>query len=97
MTSHPGFELTWMCPETLNGGSPSRLPAGTPAQVVIASHVLVTTKGGRSVLFIKVAKDTAKKLAHVKSAALLLRLTVRNASKASPQTTTVLSKVTLAH
>jgi hypothetical protein len=81
----------------ISGTAATGLPAGTPAQIVIASHVLVTTKGGRSMLVIKLPKRTAKKLSHLKSASLLLRLSVHNASKASPQTTTVLSKVTLSH
>jgi PKD domain len=81
----------------ISGTPATGLPSGTPAQIVLASHVLVTTKGGRSVLFIKLSKSTAKKLSHAKSAALLLRLTVHNASKGAPQSTTVLSKVTLSH
>ncbi|HEY1834310.1 MAG TPA: PKD domain-containing protein [Solirubrobacteraceae bacterium] len=81
----------------ISGTAATGLPAGTSAQIVLASHVLVTTKGGRSVLVIKLPKSTAKKLSHLKSASLLLRLSVHNASKSSPQTTTVLSKVTLSH
>jgi hypothetical protein len=78
------------------GGSPAtRLPAGTPPQLVIAKAVLITTKAGHSTVAIKFSKTVAKRLSHAHKLSLLLRLVVRNAAK-SPASTTVLSKVTLA-
>jgi hypothetical protein len=78
------------------GGSPATgLPAGSAPQLVIAKAILVTTKGGHSAVHIVFSKRTAARLAHVHKLPLMLSLTVRNAAAGVPQTTTVLSSVTL--
>lgn len=70
------------------------LPQGTPQQVVVAKALVVTTKGGHSKLKITFSKATAKRLRHLRSASLLVRLIVRNSAG---NLTTVLSKITLSH
>jgi hypothetical protein len=78
------------------GGAPAvGLPAGSPAEVVIAKAILVTTKGGRSAVHIAFSKSTAAHLAHARKVALMLRLIVRNAATSRPLTTTVVTSVTL--
>jgi PKD domain/Phosphate-induced protein 1 conserved region len=77
------------------GAPATGLPAGTPPMVVIAKALLVTTKGGHSTIDIKFSKLVAAKLKHARSAPLMVRLIVRNASSSSPATTTVLSSVKL--
>ena len=78
------------------GGAPATgLPAGSPAELVIAKAILVTTKGGRSAVHINFSKRTAARLARAHKVSLMLRLIVRNAAKSNPVTTTVLSSVTL--
>lgn len=78
------------------GGAPARgLPQGTPSALVIGRALLVTTKGGHSSLHIKFAKKTVARLRGVHRLVLTLRLVVRNAASKDPQTTTVLSTVTL--
>jgi hypothetical protein len=62
---------------------------------VIGKAVLVTTKGGHSVIRIKFSKSVAAHLGHAHSIPLMLRLTVRNAAAKNPATTTVLSTITL--
>jgi PKD domain len=71
------------------------LPAGSPAELVIAKAILVTTKGGHSAVHIQFSKRTAARLAHVHKVSLMLRLIVRNAASSNPATTTVVSSVTL--
>jgi PKD domain len=78
----------------LHGPLAAGLPAGTPAQVVIAKALLVTTKAGRNTIKIKFGRVTAKRLRRLHKAPLMLRLILRNGSAA---TTTVLSKLTLSH
>ncbi len=78
-------------------GTPATgLPAGTAPQLVIAKAVIVTTKGGRSTVHIKFPKKVAARLKNAHNVPLMLRMVVRNASSASPQTSTVLSAITLA-
>jgi hypothetical protein len=79
----------------ISGTPATGLPAGTPAEVVIAKAILVTTKGGRGAMHIKFPKKTAARLAHVNKLSLMLRLFVRNAASRNPTTTTVISAVTL--
>jgi hypothetical protein len=79
----------------ISGTPATGLPAGSPAEMVIAKAILVTTKGGRSAVHIKFSKSTAARLAHVKKVPLMLRLIVRNASSTDPATTTVVSAITL--
>jgi hypothetical protein len=79
----------------ITGTPATGLPAGSPAEVVIAKAILVTTKGGRSAVHIQFSKRTAAKLAHVSKASLTLRMIVRNAATSDPATTTVVTAVTL--
>jgi hypothetical protein len=77
------------------GGAPAfGLPAGTPAQVVIAKAILVTTKAGRNTVDIQFSKRTAARLKRVHKVSLMLRLVVHNAAS-HPATATVLSTVVL--
>ncbi len=76
----------------LHGPLATGLPQGTPAQVVIAKALLVTTKAGRNTLKIQFGKVTAKRLHRLHKVPLILRLILRNAGGG---TTTVLSKLTL--
>ncbi len=79
----------------ITGTLATELPAGTPSELVIAKAILVTTKAGHSAVHIEFSKRTAARLAHVHKVSLMLRMTVRNAAKSNPITTTVLSNVTL--
>lgn len=79
----------------ISGSPAADLPDGSPAELVIAKAILVTTQGGHSAVHIQFSKRTASRLAHVHKLSLMLRLIVRNASATSPATTTVLSNVTL--
>jgi hypothetical protein len=79
-------------------GSPATgLPAGSPAEVVIAKAILVTTAGGRSAVHIIFSKRTGARLARLHKASLMLRLVVRNAGVGvgDSLTTTVLTAATL--
>jgi hypothetical protein len=78
----------------ITGAPATGLPAGSPAETVIAKAILVTTKGGHNALHIEFSKRTATRLASVHKLALMLRLVVRNAAK-SPLSTTVLGNITL--
>ena len=79
------------------GGTPATgLPAGTPPQLVVAKAILVTTKGGHSVVHVKFSKAVAARLRHAHSVPLMLRLVVRNANSTDPLSTTVVSSVKLA-
>ncbi len=78
------------------GGAPAfGLAPGTPAQVVIAKAILVTTKAGSSTVDIQLSKHTAARLKRLHKVSLLLRLMVHNAGAHSNATTTVLSTVVL--
>jgi hypothetical protein len=78
------------------GGTPATgLPAGSPAETVIAKAILVTTKGGHNAVHIAFSKRTAARLAHAHKLSLMLRLIVRNAATSNPTTTTVVSNFTL--
>lgn len=79
----------------ISGTPATGLPAGSPAEVVIAQAILVTTKGGRGAVHIKFSKATAARLARAKKVPLTLRMIVRNAASTDPATTTVVSAVTL--
>jgi PKD domain len=68
------------------------LPQGTPAQMVIAKALLVTTSAGRNTLKIQFGRITARRLRRLHTVPLMLRLNLRNAGGG---TTTVLSKITL--
>jgi len=78
----------------LHGPLATGLPTGTPAQVVIAKALLVTTKAGRNTIKIQFGRVTAKRLRRLHKVPLMLRLILRNGSAGS---TTVLSKLTLSH
>jgi hypothetical protein len=81
----------------ISGSPATGLPAGSPAEVVIAKAILVTTKGGRSAVHILFSKRTDARLAHVHKVSLMLRLVVRNAGVGigDSLTTTVLTAATL--
>ncbi len=79
----------------LHGPAATGLAKGTPAQIVIAKAILVTTKGGHSSYKIKFSKSTAQRLRKLHKVSLMIRMVVHNAS--SPVATTVLSTVNLAH
>jgi hypothetical protein len=79
----------------ISGAPAVGLPAGSPAEVVIAKAILVTTKGGHSAVHIAFSKLTDARLAHVHKVSLMLRLIVRNAASIDPLTTSVVSSATL--
>lgn len=79
----------------LHGPAATGMAPGSVPSIVIAKAILVTTKGGRNAVKIKFGKKTASKLRKLRSVPLTIRLIVRNASSHSPQTTTVISTVTL--
>jgi hypothetical protein len=79
----------------LKGPAATGLAKGTPAQIVIAKAILVTTKGGHSSYRIKFSKATSAHLRKLRKVSLMIRLVVHNAS--SPVATTVLSTVNLGH
>jgi PKD domain len=81
----------------ISGPTATGLPASSPAQVIVAKAILVTTKGGHSTYDIKFSKRTAARLGRLHKVSLTLRLTVRNAAQGSLTTTTVLSTVNLSH
>ena len=81
----------------ISGSRATNLPVGSPAELVIAKAILVTTKGGRNTVDIQFSKRTAARLAKLHKVTLLLRLIVRNAASHNPATTTVLSPITLTH
>ncbi len=76
----------------LHGSPATGLPAGTPAQLVIAKAILVTTKAGGSTMKIQFGKVTAARLHKLHNVSLMLRLVVRSPTGG---VTTVLSKVSL--
>jgi hypothetical protein len=79
----------------ISGTLATGLPAGSPAEIVIAKAILVTTKGGRNTVDIQFSKRTAARLGRLHKVTLMLRLIVRNAASHDPATTTVLSPITL--
>jgi PKD domain len=79
----------------ISGAPAVGLAPGSPAEIVIAKALLVTTKGGHSAIHMQFSKQTASRLAHVHKLSLMLRLIVRNAASSNPATTTVISSVTL--
>jgi len=78
----------------ITGAPAVGMAPGTPAQLIIAKAVLVTTQAGRSTVDIQFPKRTAARLKRLHKVTLTLRLIVRNASR-TPASTTVLSTVTL--
>jgi hypothetical protein len=81
----------------IHGATATGLPKGTPRLIVVGTAVLVTTKAGQGTIRIKFSSRTAARLSHTRNLKLTLRLFARNASRQSPQTTTVLSTVVLNH
>jgi hypothetical protein len=79
----------------IHGATATGLPAGSPRLIVVGTAVLVTTKAGQGTIRIKFSSRTAARLAHTRKLKLTLRLFARNASRQSPQSTTVLSSVVL--
>jgi hypothetical protein len=79
----------------VKGATATGLPAGTPKSIVVGSAVLVTTKAGHGTIRIKFTSRAAARLKHTRKLKVMLRLFARNASRQSPQTTTMLSTVVL--
>lgn len=80
------------------GGAPATgLPEGAASERVIASAVLVTTKGGHNVVRILFSKHTAERLNKLGRVALTLRMVAHNATSAKPVSVTVMRTVTLVH
>jgi hypothetical protein len=79
----------------IHGATATGLPTGTPRSIVVGTALLVTTKAGQGTIKIKFSPRTAARLKHTHKLTLTLRLFARNASRQSPQTTTVLSTVVL--
>ena len=79
----------------VKGATATGLPAGTPKSIVVGSAVLVTTRAGHGTIRIKFSSRAAARLKHTRKLKVLLRLFARNASRQSPQTTTMLSTVVL--
>ncbi len=71
------------------------LPAGTPKSIVVGSAVLVTTRAGHGTIRIKFSSHAKARLKRVHRLKVMLRLFARNASRPTPQTTTMLSTVVL--
>ena len=81
----------------LSGAPATGLPAGSSGEVVIAKAILVTTKGGRSIISIPLSKRNAGRLGRTRKLTLTLRLIVRNAASHAPASTTVVTAATLTH
>ncbi|HEY3969932.1 MAG TPA: PKD domain-containing protein [Solirubrobacteraceae bacterium] len=79
----------------IKGAPATGLPAGTPSSIVVGTAVLVTTKAGQGTIRVKFTSRAAARLKHVHKLKVTLRLFARNASRQSPQTTTMLSTVVL--
>ncbi len=79
----------------ITGATATGLPAGTPRSIVIGTAVLVTTKAGQGTIRVKFTSRAAARLKHVHKLKVTLRLFARNASRQSPQSTTMLSTVVL--
>ena len=77
------------------GATATGLPAGTPKSIIVGTAVLVTTKAGQGTIRVKFTSRAAARLKHVHKLKVTLRLFARNASRQSPQTTTMLSTVVL--
>jgi hypothetical protein len=79
----------------LHGPAATGMAPGSVPSIVIGKAILVTTKGGRNTVKISFGKKTAAKLRKLGTVPLTIRLIVRNAASHNPQTTTVISAVTL--
>lgn len=79
----------------IKGPLATGLPKGYPSQVIIGGQVLITTTAGNGMLRFKLSKQIVKRLSHVHKLKVTLRIVVRNADRAHPQTATLLSTVVL--
>ncbi len=79
----------------IHGPLATGLAKGSPSSIVIGTAVLVTTKAGQGTIRVKFSSRTAEQMVRSHKLKLTLRLVVRNASRQSPRTTTVLSTVVL--
>jgi hypothetical protein len=77
----------------IHGSVATGLPQGSPKFIVVGTAVLVTTKAGQGTIRVKFSSRTAARLSHTHKLKLTLRLFARNASRQSPQSTTLLSTV----
>jgi hypothetical protein len=80
----------------ISGSPATGMPVGSPAEIVVAKAILITTKGGRSTLTIPFSKRTSGRLQHTRKVVVTLRLIVHNAAR-TPASTTVVTAATLAH
>ncbi len=78
----------------IKGGKAFGLPAGEPESLIVGQALLVTTKGGHSMVRIKFTTSAAQRLRRAHKVTLLLRLIVRNGGQ-HPQSTTVLTPIVL--
>jgi hypothetical protein len=79
----------------IHGAIATGLPAGTPRSIVVGTAVLVTTKAGKGTLRVKLSANAAARLKSAHKLKLTLRIFARNAARQNPQTTTLLSTITL--
>jgi hypothetical protein len=77
----------------LSGVRATGLAAGAPPETVIGKAILVTTHGGVGTLTIQFGSNTVKRLRHMHSVTLIVRLLVHNAHA---KTATATATVTLA-
>ena len=68
----------------IKGGKAFGLPAGEPESLIVGQALLITTKGGHSMVRIKLSKSAEQRLRHVHKVTLLLRLIVRNGATRAP-------------
>jgi len=79
----------------IHGPTATGLPKGAPRSIVIGTATLVTTKAGKGTVRLKFSRQISRRLARAHKLKLTLRVVVRNASRQSPLSTTVLSSVVL--
>jgi hypothetical protein len=78
----------------IGGATAQGMPAGSPPAKVIARALLVTSRGGHSIIKIKFSSRTAARLDRLAKVTLTLRMIAHNASS-QPVTTTLTRTVTL--
>jgi hypothetical protein len=78
----------------IEGDDASGLPAGTAPQRVLATALLVSSRGGSSMIRLKLSKRDAKRLAGLHTVSVTLRVIAHNGST-DPVATTVICAGTL--
>ncbi|MDE3069304.1 MAG: PKD domain-containing protein [Acidobacteriota bacterium] len=79
----------------IRGPLAAGLPRGYPRSIVIGRAVLVTRRGGHGTLRLRFTRAVARALSRVRRVTVTLRMVVRNAERSHPQTSTLISTVTL--